>query len=162
MMKRRKNERISGVEYWRCKRQVRKSDIETILGGRSSYLNWARPDSLLETSSFEKLLKIADLLDVTADQLLEDHSVAELEDGDRPQRTSKHANPDNCISNYRIRNGLSFQQLADRLGGVSRQYAQEVCKTSCAPEAGIQRVCAYEKMTPKEFGTLYRNIQRTV
>lgn len=154
-MKRRKNELISGVEYWRCKRQVRKADIEAILGGRNSYLNWARPDRLSEASSIENLLEIADLLDVTVDQLFEIHSVAELADGDRPQRQSKYADPRNCMSDYRIRNGLSFQQLAERLGGVTRQYAQESCQNSCAPRAAIRRICAYERMSPETFTSSY-------
>lgn len=153
-MRLRKNELISGVEYWRCIRQVRKSDLVTILGSSKAYQNWAKPETLLEASGIENLLKIADLLDVTVDQIFEIHSVAELRDGDRPQRQSKYADPNNCLSNYRIRNGLSFQQFAARLG-VSHQYAQELCQGSNASKTGIKRICAYEKMPPDEFMRAY-------
>lgn len=147
--KRRTNELITGVEYWRCKRQVRKGEIRALLGG--SFQNWTRPDTLPELSNARNLLQVSDRLDVTVDQLFETHSVAELSDGDRPQRISKYADPGNYLSNYRIRNGLNFQQLADRLGGVSRQCAQEMCQSSRTSKAGIRRICAYEKTTEEAF-----------
>lgn len=153
-MKQKKNELITGVEYWRCKRQVRKTDLEAILGGSNTLRNWSKPDSLMKATNTKKLLQVAALLDVTADQLFEVHSVAELADGDRPQYPSKYVDPGNSLSNYRIRNGLSFQQLADRMG-VSRQYAQESCQNSCAPKAAIKRICVYENMAPEEFLDAY-------
>ncbi len=153
-MKKRKNRLISGMEYWRCKKQIRKRDIDSIMGSGSSYQKWSRPDRLLEMSCIQNLLQAADFLEVTVDQLFEVHSVAELADGDRPQYHSKYADPGNCLSNYRIIKGLSFQQLGERLG-VSPQYAQILCQDSRTPASGIERICAYEKMTPEEFVELY-------
>lgn len=152
-----KNKWISGVEFYRCKNKVCKAKLIDILGSSTSLQKWSRPDTLLKASNTKRLLEVADCLGVTVDQLFEVHSVAELADGDRPQRQSKYADPGNCMSNYRIRNGLSFELLAGRLGGVSRQYAQEVCQGPRAPMAGIQRICAYEKMTLEEFMRAYGN-----
>lgn len=150
-----KAEFITGVEYWRCKRQVSRTDIQMLLGGCSISLNnWTKPKQLLNASNVRNLIRVADRLDVTVDQLFETHSTAELEDGDHLQYESKYNNPYNCLNNYRVGNGLSFQQLADRMG-VSRQYAQEACQTSRAPKAAIKRICAYEKMTPEEFASAF-------
>lgn len=153
-MKKRENQLISGMEYWRCKKQVRKRDIDSIMGSGNNYQNWSRPDRLLEMSCLKNLLQVADFLNVTVDQLFEVHSLAELADGDRPQYRSKYTDPGNCLSNYRISKGLSFQQLGERMG-VSRQYAQFLCRDARTPASGIELICAYERMTPEEFVELY-------
>ncbi len=153
-MKRRTNELISGVEYWRCKRQCGKKAINTMLGG-NFIRNWSKPDALLESSGIQNLLRVADYLDVTVDQLFEIHSTAELEDCDHPQRQSKYNDPNNCLNNYRLRNGLSYQQLADRMGGISRQCVHNMCRNSRASQAGIERIARYEKMTPEKFLSIH-------
>jgi len=127
-----------------------------LLGGCSDSLKtWSKPDTLLNASNTRNLIHVAERLQVTVDQLFEVHSTAELEDGDHPQRLSKHNDPNNCLCNYRTRKGLSYCQLADRMGGISNQRVQHMCKTSRASKAGIERICRYEKMTPEEFVALY-------
>ncbi len=151
-MKRRKNELISGVEFWRCKRKIGKTRIQEILGSVYALQNWSQPNTLLEAANVKNLLKVADCLNVTADQLFETHSTAELEDGDRLQFQSKYnVNSDNCLCNYRIAKGLNYRQLAERMGGISHQWAHQMCRSHHASQAGIRRIAKYEKMTPEEF-----------
>lgn len=151
-----KAEFITGVEYWRCKRQVSRTDIQMLLGGCSISLNnWTKPKQLLNASNVRNLIRVADRLDVTVDQLFETHSTAELEDGDHLQYESKYNNPYNCLNNYRVGNGLSFQQLANRMGGISPQRVQAMCRYNRQSKAGIKRICQYEKMTPEEFASVY-------
>ncbi len=154
-MKRKANKLISGLEFWRRKKRVSKAELQELLGGAGNLQNWADPRTLLDASGVRQLILLADHLGVTVDQLFEVHSTAQLEDGDRYQHQSKYNFSDNCLCNYRTAKGLNYRQLAERMGGISHQWAHQMCRSPRASRAGIRRIARYEKMTPEEFLSIY-------
>lgn len=134
----------------------KKSTLKRVLGiGYPKYQTWAGANSFFESQGVKDLIRLADFLQVTVDQLFEVHSTSELEDGDHPQGISKYHNPGNCLYNYKIRHGLTHKQLAKRLGGITTQYAQYLCSQPYALKGGIARICVYEGMSKEEFLAIY-------
>ncbi len=155
MAKKETNRIMSGVEYYRRKKRVKVAEIQQLFGGSPSSC-WRNPNKLLNMSCVPSLIAVADRLGVTVDQLFEIHSTAQLDDGDHPQRESKRG-ANSALGNYRAANGLTFEQLAGRLG-VSRQCAQEMC-AQAKTKAGIRHISKYEGMSPEEFLEKYAAVQ---
>ena len=148
---------ITGVEFYRRKRQVTIAALNRAAGLTGDDLkSWRNPGTVLRVHTLSAVYRAAVFLNITVDQMLELHHRSELDDGDRPQRESKYINPANCISNYRVANGLSYNCLAERLH-CSRQNAMMICASNRPHRATIEKLAAYEHMTMEEILRLYGN-----
>ena len=152
-----KNTMISGLEYYRRKKQKSINSVCGAAGVRPEDIRrWGNPDKILGANNLRALYKIATELGITIDQMLEIHHRAELEDGDRARRESKYNNKANCISNYRVAKNLSYDCLAVRLG-CSRQNAMQLCASQHPRRATIAKLAAYERVTPETILDMYSN-----
>ena len=93
-------------------------------------------------------------LNVPIDDLLVPHDETDLDEGGYipPSRTE---NLQNCISVYRHTKSLTFRVLGNRLGGISRERARSICASNTPTEKHIQKLAAYEGVSPEVFRTLY-------
>ena len=146
---------ISGLEYWRRKKRVTVAElIENAKMGKINPRVWADAEHILKSSDSDRLVRAADYLGVTVDELLTPHRSSELLKEDRGLWRCKSRDPKNCISNYRVEKRLTYSDLGKRLG-VTRQAAQQLCGR--ASMRSIRRVCALEGISQEEFMARYGN-----
>ena len=142
---------MTGVEYYRRKRQLTRSELSTRSGlSKQSLMNYEQKGVPGHTS-VSPLLNLADALGVTLDELLTDYDGSELTTADRIRRGSKIDSPRNAVSNYRIAHNLRYQELADRLGVSGREAARVICKRETARRKHILTLSRYEKLSPETF-----------
>lgn len=101
-------------------------------------------------------LQIADALGITLDQLVEERtdrdsvSLSKLAGA-----KSNTANPENALEKYRQRKGISFQELAFRLGNNTREGGRKACVRERALDKHISAIAAFEGISTEEFLMLY-------
>lgn len=79
---------INGVEYYRRKHRLTKLDLAKKAGVSQSCIEDYESLQALDRCGMERILRLADALEVTVDQLLEDHDRKELTLLDRSFRDS--------------------------------------------------------------------------
>ena len=89
------------------------------------------------------------------DELLDDYDPALLKDGDRHAYGRKPKPANNVIAVYRWEENLSLQQLADRMGVTSREWARRICDRSDASPKLLKRLIRFEDISEEEFMRRY-------
>lgn len=146
---------INGIEYYRRKRRMTRADLEAVSGvSISCILEYESMDSL-DKCRMEKILRLADALEVTVDQLLEDHDRKELTLLDRSFRDSGMHNPKNPLAIYRKVHNLTLDELSERLGGLTRWGTSKICRVENPPVWHIRALAQWEDMSVEEFLDTY-------
>lgn len=147
---------ITGLEYYRCRRHITKLALKEQTGiSMNSIGLWGNNPGAMEHACIDRLLRLAEALDVTLDQLCEVHALSELSDGDRPARSSAREFPVNCLTVYRQRENLSFECLAARMGLTTREAARVNCMRKEPRERYIRALAKYERISADEFRSRY-------
>lgn len=146
---------INGVEYYRRKRRLTKLDLAKKAGVSQSCIEDYESRQALDRCGMEKILRLADALDVTVDQLLEDHDRKELTLLDRSFRDSGMHNPKNPLAIYRKVHNLTLDELSERLGGLTRWGTSKICRVENPPVWHIRALAQWEDMSVEEFLDTY-------
>lgn len=146
---------INGIEYYRRKRCMKKIDLEKASGVSVSCIAEHEAMPTLDNSRMEIILRLADGLGVTVDQLLEIHSRSELTPLDRSFRVSDEHNPRNPIANYRKSKNLTLRELGKLLGGLTKWGTSKVCRMNDPPIRHIRALAILEDMSVEEFLDMY-------
>lgn len=145
---------MNGIKYYRCKNRMTVSDL-----GRASGVNLttiSRLEKKIEpTSSLDLYIRLSEALGVTVDDLLIEYDGGTLRDGDHPTAKRQTQKITNCIDFYRREENLTFQQLAARMGGVSRQRAKEVCTAEKPSLKTMALLAEHEGISREEFERRY-------
>lgn len=142
---------MTGVEYYRCKRRMTKKTLAELSGVNVTTIANYEGKGIPESAYVSALLPVADALGVKLDELLKDYDGRSLSTLDRAARASCIRSPRNAVDNYRVRNNLRFQELADRLGLADRESARTACKRETARGVHIVRLANYEQITTETF-----------
>jgi len=100
-------------------------------------------------------LRIREVLEIPMDELLN-----ECPESNSPRclyrsRTENHSNP---ITTYRHVKRLTYNLLAPLIGATTKEAARKACARKTPVEAHIERLAAFEGVTPAEFITTYSPI----
>ena len=145
---------MNGIKYFRCKNRMRVYDLAC--ASDVSVRTITKLEKKLEpTTSLDIYVRIASALSVTLDDLLIDYDDETLQDCDHPTVKRKSSKISNCIEVYRQEENLTFQQLAARMGGFSRQWAKEVCTAEKPSRKTIVLLAAQEGISLEEFERRY-------
>lgn len=147
-----------GLEYYRRKRQMTRGVLAARAGVTVDTIRTYVDRGITDYVPVEKLLALADALEISLDELVAEHDDTELTSEDRPVRSSKIVSPQNVINNYRIRHNLRFAELAVILGLGDRESARTACRRETAREVHILRLCQYEHLDPDLFIMQYGKI----
>lgn len=148
---------ITGIEYHRRRQRLSKQVLAKI--SCLSLHVIARVTNAYDkpyNSPMGVYIALSDAMGVAVDDLYVMHEVSELGDGDRVQYASKPTRC-NCLDVYRLEQGLSYQQLANRLGMQSRQGGQQACHLMPPGAKHLQRLASYEGISVEEFQAKYEN-----
>lgn len=147
---------ITGVEYYRRKRRMKQKELSQITGVSVCAIDaWGKDAAALESAYVSRLLKLADALGVTMDQLCAAYPTCRLKAGDKPVRGSAQECPTNCITVYRRCKNLTFDALAQRMGLTTREAARINCIRREPREEYIRALAEYEQIPVVEFLELY-------
>ena len=100
-------------------------------------------------------VRLSDALGVRVDDLLMNFDESELDVGTYNSYEYRTENPDNCIASYRSEKGLSYRELALRMGLTSREAGRIACKHTVPREKHLRALAAYEGISPEEFCRRY-------
>ena len=142
---------MTGVEYFRNKAKLTRKVLAELSGVTASTLANYERKGIPEGAYVSALLPVAEALGVTLDELLEDYDGRSLSTRDRSARASYIRSPRNVVDNYRIRNNLRFQELAERIGLADRESARTACKRETARGVHVERLANYERISREEF-----------
>ena len=146
---------VTGTEYYRRKRRMKKGELAVRCGMTPLALKNILQGKKTKSSLAYYYVRLADVLSVTVDELLEEYDESTLEDGDHGAYPCRTENPDNCITVYRHVKGLTLEQLGKRMGKC-KERARQACLTKFPKEKHIQTLAAYEGITPEEFRAQYQ------
>ena len=73
----------------------------------------------------------------------------------RPKKDRLIPPAENVITVLRMRNGMTQQQLADRMGVTSREWARRICDRSDASPKMLKRLIGFEGISEEEFMRRY-------
>ena len=142
---------MTGVEYYRRKCGLTRPALSAKSGLCVATLMNYEQRGIPDHTPVSPLLNLADALGITLDALLASYEGSDLTTQDRAKRSSSIRSPRNAVSNYRIVHNLRYQELADRLGGSSREAARVICKRETAGKKHILALCWYEQVSPEDF-----------
>ena len=146
---------MTGLEYYRRKKQYSKAGLARCSGVCKDTIKAYEKFGISENASVDVLLSLADALEVPVDDLIADCEGGDLTTRDRATRTSKIQSPGNAVNNYRMKNNLRYQELANLLGLAARESARKVCTRATARDVHVRRLCQYEGLTMDEFRAIY-------
>lgn len=146
---------INGIEYYRRKRCMQKIDLEKKSGVSLHSIVEYESMRSLDKCRIENILRLADALDVTVDQLLEIHNRNELTPLDRSFRVSNEHSPRNPVAIYRKRKNLTLLELGKLLGGLTKWGTSKVCRMDNPPIRHIRALSILEDMSVEEFLDTY-------
>lgn len=146
---------MSGVEYYRRKRRLTLHELAELSGVTTITIRSYEKKGIPENAPVDALLALADVFEVSLDELLKEHYENELTTADRNTYESSIQVSTNVISNYRLRLNLRYQELAERLQLGARESARVACRRKTALPKHIQLICRYENMSVEEFVTEY-------
>ena len=146
---------MSGVEYYRRKHRLTLRMLAELSGVTVVTIRSYEKKGIPENAPVDSLVALADVFEVSMDELLKEHDENELTTTDRNTYESAIQVPTNVISNYRFRQNLRYQELAERLQLGARESARVACRRKTALPKHIQLICRYENMSAEEFVTEY-------
>ena len=139
-----------GVEYYRKMQNMTVAQLAEQTGvGASLITKMARcPYEVTARTA----LRVADALNITLDQLVEERF--DRDSVSLPKKAgakSNTANPENILEKYRQEKGISFHELALRIGNTTREAGRKACARDKALGKHIRVVAANEGLTVEEF-----------
>ena len=141
---------ITGIEYHRRKQRMSQKELSKQAGvSKATILNLERR-GIGRVSKSSQICRIAGVLNVRVDDLFPWHKRHELAAGDRGSARAESVNPHNLLDNYRVRNNLTYREMAARLG-VSCQGAIDVCGRKTVKDKYLYRLSCYEGITVDEL-----------
>lgn len=141
---------VTGLELNRRKRHLSGAALAALAGvGTSRVVRLENHGGELGSYG-ETLVRIANVMDLSVDELFRKHRAEELEKGDRSHAAAESKNRKNCIDNYRVRNNLTFRELGRRLG-TSHECARKACCPNTAREEYAARLASVEKLSLEVF-----------
>ncbi len=146
---------MNGVKFFRLKHKLSRKDLFERSGVQVQRILHYENDLPIDKMDVTTLCKLASALGTTLSALIQEYDDALLSPGDRYQRPSKSLNGRNVIARYRRLENLSLEQLAERLGGQSREYARQLCNAETAREQYVAALCAYEGISLPAFLARY-------
>lgn len=152
---------MTGLSYWRKKRHYSKKVLSEKAGVSIVFIAKLEQGFSPETS-FILYIRLANALNVTVDQLLEEYDDAELGMGDHGtyrKTEEKHCSA-NCIAEYRREENLTYQELSLILGISSREGARRICNAPCSSKKHLKTLAAREKLSVAEFMVRYEPERR--
>ena len=145
---------INGIEYYRRKRGM---SIRAL--AEKSELSVPYVRSLLHGKGCETALRqymrLSNALGTPIDTLLPNYDENELDVGRYCTYGSQTEDRGNCITVYRHRKGLSYRQLALRMGCATRESGRQACMHAVPKEKHLRALAAYEGISPEEFCRRY-------
>ena len=145
---------ISGTEYYLRLRRMTQEQLASQAGISKGFLAKILQCTDYSNIRISGLVRISDALGVPVDDLLEMKDEGEL-DGGHYLPPSRSDNPHNSVAVYRLAKGITYETLGVRLGGLTRQGAQKICKYDHPSAKHISRLASYEHMSPEAFRSLY-------
>ena len=145
---------ISGTEYYRRLRRMSRLEMAKRMGVSRYVVTRILRERTAENLSLQHLVSAAAVLDVKLDELLIPRDEEEL-DGGGYIPPSGSGNPRNCIAVYRREKSLSLQSLGQRLGGLSREWARQVCAAEKPSPRYVALLAEREGITSEEFRQKY-------
>ena len=147
---------ITGLEFYRCKRRMQKVDLHKAAGVSLSSITVLEALPTLDKCRMELILRLADALEVTVDQILEIHDRKELTPLDRSFQVSTDYCARNPVAIYRQAKNLTLRELGKLLGGLTKWGTSKVCRTAKPPCWHIRTLASLEGMTEEEFLETFR------
>lgn len=141
---------MNGIRYFRKKNKLAVYELSELSHVSAPTIH-SLESTIQPTTALSIYLRLADTLGVTLDELLDDYDPTLLKDGDRHTYCGNTKPPRNPIAVYRMAENLTLQQLADRMGVTSREWARRICDGDCVSGKLLRRLAAYENMTETEF-----------
>lgn len=142
---------MNGIRFYRQKNRLAICELSQLAQVSAPVIR-ALEKKIQPNTALSIYLRLSDALGVTIDELLDDCDPALLKDGDRHAYATSKAKPAcNAIAVYRRDENLSLQQLADRLGVTSREWARRVCDSKSIRPQHLQLLAKYEGVTEDEF-----------
>ena len=141
---------MNGIRYFRKKNKLAIYELSELSHVCKPTIH-SLEKAIQPTTTLSTYLRLADALGVTLDELLDDYDPALLKDGDRHAYIGRQKPPRNPIAVYRREENLSLQQMADRMGVGSREWARRICDKTIASPKLLRRLAAYENVTEAEF-----------
>ena len=148
---------ITGTDFYRRKNQLTRKMLAEQSGLSTSSVARLLQDRNVDGISINHFVKAARILGVSIDALLVAHDDRELDGYGYipPSRTENH---ENCIAVYRHKKSLTLSILGDRLGGLTKERARQLCACEQPPEKHIRRLAEYEGMTAADFRIAYSDM----
>ena len=143
--------KITGVAYWRKKRHISAAELSALTGVCVAMI-YRMGKGYKPSITANIFIKLADALETTVDDLLEEYDDESLSAGDRvPYRwKNKPLTIKNCIADYRHDGNYSLQQLGDMLG-VTRERARTICDADHPPAKHVATLAQLEGISVEEF-----------
>ena len=144
---------ITGTEYFRRLAGLSQTRLARLAGYTAPVIYRMCSGTNAIERSIKFYMRVAEVLGVTAGQLLQNYDGTQMGDGIvYPSRTECLSN---CIATYRRLKSLTLEQLGQRLGGKSRECARVVCASINPCWWHIDALAAFEGISPDEFRILY-------
>lgn len=145
---------MNGIRFWRLKRHM--SYAALCKAANCSYGTIRRlEEEIADSTSSALLLRLADALGVTLDQLVMDYPADAVSWGDHPVPKRTSDKPLNTVGRYCRHHNLTLTELARLLGKRSKQAAQHTCiKPTLKPE-DILPLARREGVSVEDFISRY-------
>ena len=142
---------MNGIRFFRQKNKLAIYELSQLAQVSAPTIR-ALEKKIQPNTSLTVYLRLSDALAITIDELLDDYDPSLLKAGDRHAYAPAKAKPArNPIAVYRRDENLSLQQLADRLGVTSREWARRVCDNKIARPQHLHLLADFEGVTEDEF-----------
>lgn len=145
---------MNGIGFYRRKNKLAVYELQNLSHVSAATIHTLET-KINPQSPLSIYFRLAEALNVTLDELLDDYDPALLKDGDRHAYGRKPKPAGNVIAVYRWEENLSLQQLADRMGVTSREWARRICGRSDASPKMLKRLIGFEGISEEEFMRRY-------
>lgn len=145
---------MSGVRYWRLKRRMTYTALGKEAGCGGSTIRRLEDD--LDHASYALLIRIADALGVTVDQLAEEYPEDAIGPGDHPAQTytveDSRLNP---VGRFCRERNISLPEYAAMAGAHSRQAARRIWTKQKLKPGEILPLAQLAGLSQEEFLVQY-------
>ena len=145
---------MSGVRYWRLKRRMTYTDLGKEAGCNGSTIRHLEDD--LDHASYALLIRVADALGVTVDQLAEEYPEDAIGPGDHP--AAKYTMDPvrlNPVGRFCREQNISLPEYAAMAGVRSRQAARRVWTKQKLKPGEILPLARLAGLSQEEFLVQY-------
>jgi transcriptional regulator with XRE-family HTH domain len=146
---------INGIRYNRMKQRLSLMELADRAGMLYNSLGRIERLHNLDSIGGRTTLYLSDALGVSADELLKFYDSSLLDEGDKAPYPSRTENLNNCVAVYRRAKGLTYADLAKRLGITTKEGGRQACSRDVPSPKHIQALASYEYISPEEFLLLY-------